>query len=78
MQCDTAMTCAQLFHEAKLLSLYNRRLTSLMSKIKQGTPPPHQNHLCQVFTPYNSKYSLREISFSSGLVLSLSMGTCRR
>ena len=40
MQCDTAITCAQLFHEAKLLSLYNRRLTSLMSKIKQGTPPP--------------------------------------
>ena len=77
MQCDTAITCAQLFHEAKLLSLYNRRLTSLMSKIKQGTSPhPPKSFVSSVYTV--QFYSLREISFYSGLVLSLSMGTCRR
>ena len=36
---DTAMTYAQQLHEVKLLSL-DRRLTSLMSKIKQGAPSP--------------------------------------
>lgn len=77
---DTAMTYAQQLHEVKLLSL-DRRLTSLMSKIKQGAPPPpkeKKTYVSSVYTLQYSKYSLPLISFYSGLVLSLSMGTRRR